>query len=303
MADIAKIQTLHDNTTGEAVAPRTVVEALSGTGTEGQIVGYTEDNVVGPITPDAVPTEGSTNPVQSGGVYEATKWHTNKNLLDNWYFVGGGSQNGNGTFPINQRGQTEWFAASQGIDRWWMQPWNAGEPHFELTAEGITQYGEADCVQRIEFVRIISGRRYTLSFITSDMKLYSQTSAFPDDNTLKLYPFGDGDGKFVFAKTASMYYIAINTQPKGTPLTIVAIKLELGDKQTLAHKEGDTWVLNEMPDYCTELLRCQRYYQTFSSADKCPVEAEDFRPVMRTKPALRTIQVGDKTYYTADANL
>ena len=70
MADIAKIQTLHDNTTGEAVAPRTVVEAMSGTGTEGQLIGFTGKDTVGLITSDAKPTQGSNKPVQSGGVYD-----------------------------------------------------------------------------------------------------------------------------------------------------------------------------------------------------------------------------------------
>lgn len=111
------IQTLYNQTTSEPIFPRTVVEALSGTGTEGQLVGYTEDNVVGNITPDATPTPGSTNPVQSNGVYESTKWHTNPNLLDNWYFAGGGSQLGGGQFPINQRGQTEYIGAGYAIDR------------------------------------------------------------------------------------------------------------------------------------------------------------------------------------------
>lgn len=32
----------------------------------------------------------------------------NRNLLDNWYFVGGGSQQGGGQFPINQRGETSY---------------------------------------------------------------------------------------------------------------------------------------------------------------------------------------------------
>ena len=39
-------------------------------------------------------------------------------------------------------------------------------------------------------------------------------------------------------------------------VTIRAVKLELGTEQTLAHKEGDTWVLNEIPDYHEQLLRC-----------------------------------------------
>lgn len=43
-------------------------------------------------------------------------------------------------------------------------------------------------------------------------------------------------------------------------LSLVAAKLELGPIQTLAHKEGDTWVLNDPPpNYALELAKCQRY--------------------------------------------
>ena len=42
-----------------------------------------------------------------------------RNLLDNWYFVGGGSQQGDGQFPINQRGQTSYTVLNGScIDRW-----------------------------------------------------------------------------------------------------------------------------------------------------------------------------------------
>jgi len=39
-------------------------------------------------------------------------------------------------------------------------------------------------------------------------------------------------------------------------MTIQAIKLELGDQQTLAHQENGVWVLNEIPDYEEEYYRC-----------------------------------------------
>ena len=42
----------------------------------------------------------------------------------------------------------------------------------------------------------------------------------------------------------------------GAEITIIAAKLELGSTQTLAHQEGDRWVLNEVPDYGEQLLRC-----------------------------------------------
>ena len=39
--------------------------------------------------------------------------------------------------------------------------------------------------------------------------------------------------------------------------TFVAVKLELGTEQTLAHQENGVWVLNEIPDYEEELIRCK----------------------------------------------
>ena len=43
-------------------------------------------------------------------------------------------------------------------------------------------------------------------------------------------------------------------------VSILAVKLELGHTQTLAHREGDRWVLNEIPEYGEQLRRCQRYF-------------------------------------------
>nr|DAZ39552.1 MAG TPA: BppU domain protein [Caudoviricetes sp.] len=46
---------------------------------------------------------------------------------------------------------------------------------------------------------------------------------------------------------------------------LVAVKLELGSQQTLAHQENGKWVLNEIPDYGEELIRCMRYLQIIST--------------------------------------
>lgn len=40
---------------------------------------------------------------------------------------------------------------------------------------------------------------------------------------------------------------------------VKAIKLELGSQQTLAHKENNAWVLNEIPRFSDQLAACQRY--------------------------------------------
>lgn len=56
------------------------------------------------------------------------------------------------------------------------------------------------------------------------------------------------------------FYLNINKLGKSA--SIVAVKLELGSEQTLAHKEGDTWVLNDPPpDPALELEKCQRYFE------------------------------------------
>ena len=90
----------------------------------------------------------------------------------------------------------------------------------------------------------------------------------------------------------------------GTGQTFVAAKLELGTHQTLAHKDANgNWVLNEIPNYGEQLLRCQRYFQIYSAADKRPAKAVDCRPVMRTVPSQGTIAIGGTTYYYNTAEL
>lgn len=46
---------------------------------------------------------------------------------------------------------------------------------------------------------------------------------------------------------------------------LVAVKLEMGPQQTLAHQEDGVWVLNEIPDYGEELTKCMRYLQIISA--------------------------------------
>lgn len=52
--------------------------------------------------------------------------------------------------------------------------------------------------------------------------------------------------------------------------SLKAIKLELGDQQTLAHKENGVWVLNEVPDYGEQLRRCQRYCRVYKAGTTLP---------------------------------
>ena len=65
---------------------------------------------------------------------------------------------------------------------------------------------------------------------------------------------------FYYNKTYKRFGIWL---PANSPtITIAGVKLELGDHQTLAHKdENGNWQLNEIPDYGDQLARCQRYFQ------------------------------------------
>ena len=234
---------------------------------------------------------------------------SNPNLLDNWYF-------GN---PVNQRGQTEYVVSAKSnaytIDRWQMF-YYAGS--VSLENDGITI--SANAGTNVAFVQkhenglpdqyanfAYRGMKATLSALASDGTLGSKTFTFPEtyqgNTTVVSFDIlSEISIQIYFHNTAGvMTRIYVN---KGKSVTLKGIKLELGSQQTLAHQDADgNWVLNEIPDYGEQLARCQRYFQTFATESLRPTNALDFRPVMRTNPALSTITVGGKTLYTANADL
>ena len=214
---------------------------------------------------------------------------SNPNLLDNWYF-------GN---PVNQRGQTSYTGAGYGIDRWDLlggqNPTILIENgHIKLTGSGFFR-------QIIPVSQIPRGTVVTMSILMASGELYALTTTVPDyqvDSSQVNFP---GGFLRIYGWTADtdLYFMFFETE-----VSPVAMKLELGGTQTLAHQDADgNWVLNEIPDYGEQLARCQRYFQTFATESLRHTDALDFRPVMRTNPALSTITVGGKTLYTANADL
>lgn len=218
---------------------------------------------------------------------------SNPNLLDNWYF----------RKVVNQTGQTQYVKNSIAytIDRW-----RLARGTLSVEDDGVSFYwdgqnGSSVVLQQPAPIRsFIENKSLTMSILTekgliSKNVKFGGTSEVEDD--IWFMVVGDPNANDV-------EYINILTNSL-EPIKIYAAKLELGDHQTLAHKDAEgNWVLNDPPpNYGTELAKCQRYYQIFATENKRPVEAEDFRPVMRIKPTPRQISIGDKTYYTADANL
>lgn len=186
-------------------------------------------------------------------IAEHYKQFCNRNLLDNWYF-------GN---PVNQRGATEYIINrfnQYHIDRW------TAAGNFKITLENdglkITNTSDsvyANIMQRLEFARFGKKERtITLSLFTGD-DLYSVTGtvSFQDQNGS--CSFATPFGAIRMYTYNSLTEFTIDVAP-GKETKIQAVKLELGSNQTLARKENDVWVLNEIPDYETELAKCQRYF-------------------------------------------
>lgn len=180
------------------------------------------------------------------------------NLLDNAIFIGGGSQQGGGQLPVNQRGQTSYTAAGYTIDRWTC----SASITLDINSDGIT----IDASNIGEFIRtivpnIVPGETYTLSVLAEIIAGYPRLGAW-DAGEVKMT---NGLSKFTFTavNTTNSVYFCRNTD--GDPVCSVkakAAKLEEGSTQTLAYQDDTgAWQLLPQPesDYATQLLKCQRY--------------------------------------------
>lgn len=222
--------------------------------------------------------DGDTVPVADGGTGAKTPQEalvnlgaaSNPNLLDNWYFVGGGSQQGGGQFPINQRGQTSYTGGIYGFDRW--QVTGGGQVQISdngVIVTGISTYGGFQ--EYIENWGNFKGETVTLSFLISGGTAIGN-GAYVDILT----------GESEYAKNVTEAGVAsltvslpqditkllcalITSSNSGYDLTVIAAKLELGPVQTLAHQDAEgNWVLNDPPpNFQQELAKCQRYQKRY----------------------------------------
>lgn len=225
----------------------------------------------------------------------------------------------NGTFAdgciVNQRGKTSYAGTGYGVDMWYT---TGATLSVDVTAEGVKLYKNAASAnpawaQALETDAAV-GQTVTVSMLykgngggaslrvaqsggivtlanVSDWTLVQKTF------TLEKWSVGTLQDRAIVAIQC------FENMEANQGLYIKAIKLELGEQQTLAHQENGAWVLNELPGYGGELLRCQRYYQVYTTAAARPAKALDCRPVMRTDPAQSTVSVGGATLYANSAEL
>ena len=201
------------------------------------------------------------SPADPTTVETALKYRSNPNLLDNWYF-------GN---PVNQRGKTEYTAGGvYTLDRWMSSTTTKTIKILDdhLSIVDTADYGAF--LQRFEYKGLL-GRTVTLSALA---KRTAQGAQNPYITVMignnKFEGYGEivqSDDYQLSSCTATLpatapsegYFFADIVGMAGSSVDIKAAKLELGDTQTLAHKENGVWVLNEIPDYGEQLRRCQRY--------------------------------------------
>lgn len=213
------------------------------------------------------------------------------NLLDNWYF-------GN---PVNQRGQTEYSAAGYTIDRWKMQ---LDIGIITTTADGLILDATANALTLVQFfesdlLRELAGNTLTWAVMYTVLEQSGAPGGIgytiPGSYYAQAIMAGDV-GKLCVASgsISAPTNLEIPAQmyiPKGCKIKLIAAKLELGSTQTLAHREGDRWVLNEVPEYGEQLRRCQRYallsQEIMESVPMCTGFIFVPTPVtMRSKPVI-----------------
>lgn len=179
----------------------------------------------------------------NGAIDQAAGTFVRPNLLDNWYFGR----------PVNQRGKSEYTGSGYTVDRW-----TAKEGVVSLSSGGLTLQNSTWLDQIIE--NLIENRIYTISLLTANGVLLAGTGLLNKDSFISVRIDGGGYIDISYHADVSGYYVELARADAAQPLSILAAKLELGPTQTLAHREGDRWALNEVPDYGEQLRRCQRYY-------------------------------------------
>ena len=200
----------------------------------------------------------------SGSAISAKARPWNRNLLDNWYFG----------IPVNQRGKTTYSGAGYGIDRWKAE---AVTPNVTTIKDGYIELSQNALIEQIlEEPYSLCEKQVTASILLTT-GLYTFTTTIPSKEELSAVTTDKnlGNTHFVVNGNDVGYIDLLHTKAHNTMLRLrafegytvgaIAVGLELGPQQTLAHQEDGVWVLNEIPDYGEELTKCMRYLQVITT--------------------------------------
>lgn len=193
----------------------------------------------------------------SGNTISTKVYPSNPNLLDNWYFKN----------PVNQRGQTSYTVTDYAIDRWISQGCTVTLNDGYLTIAG--KYLNLDQVVDEYVWKFLRGRTVTISILAR-----GNVAVITEDYAAHYVGLYNNSASFSLASVtltvrddASQFVFHIQPQDENA-VDIIAVKLELGTEQTLAHQDANgNWVLNEIPDYREQLRRCQKYFVKFGDSN------------------------------------
>ena len=183
---------------------------------------------------------------------------TNPNLLDNWYFLNPVNRNGFTTGP-GYNG-----TAAVTIDRWRRVGYTNGV--ITLGTDGIVIDSTATTsgANRLRqlLAETLPNNTYTFSILVTEIS-GTLTVALADKDAGSL-----GSNTFSTTGVHTMSYTGdkLNMVYWGASaesvVKVVAVKLEVGSVQTLAHQENDVWVLNKTPDFIEQMIVCSQYNAT-----------------------------------------
>lgn len=189
-----------------------------------------------------------------------------ENELDNAYFVGGGT--GWGSFPVNQRGKTQYAELATMFDRWKYIFGNNGV--VTLTENGVSIIGgEPYSVIRQTLKRGLPvGTPYTLSILNFDGTFSTGKITVPARDEYSSNVIIPG----LLSSSARLLgpdTLELVIWPGETVNELEFIKLEPGNTQTAAYQKSDgTWaMLPQNLSYQQELAKCQAYLQIFGQYD------------------------------------
>lgn len=272
-SDLSRADHVHPHDTSRQVK---ITESgiLKGDGDGGVTAAEAGTDYQAPLSPytsnpemDGTASAGSTGKWADGGhVHPHDSLIVRENLLDNWFFVGGNTTNAYGVFPINQRAQSSYTTDGWGIDRW-----KQTVPSVTLASDGVTLANTGSSNKSITQnlnapYSFWIGKKLTASVLWSDGTLKTGSLTVPSGDSSSgtayhnFYSESSSGGVLARLIVTNASNVDFNLRiSAGTTVKLAAVKLELGDTQTLAHLDGSDWVVNEIPDYGEQLTKCQRY--------------------------------------------
>lgn len=291
----------------QGVAGQTGATGATGPAGPNQITGSTSTTLSGilqgngsavsALASDSAPTKDSNNAIRSGAVYTALTKRVGKNLLRNWYFVGGGSQGGGIRFPLNTRAQTVYTNNAFCIDGWAFVAQTYGT--LTLNTNYITlakNAAESNVTFSQNLDADLDGEVVTVSILTSD-GLFVNTSGTLSSGTISTWQLSYTTdwgwcGVRCLQGAASTYWQFRITVPDS--VNLIAVKLETGPIQTLGYYSGGIWHVNEIPALPEEMFRTQiaRIDTTDSYGFHFPAYADMIAPAERGTTASRQYTTG-----------